>query len=87
MKTRNWKSTAIRNKFSIQTSWTPTEHFLRVQALIKKNIYVGNLDFSFITENLTILKYFLLKVTMLKKMQNFKFTFRSQKHTLPLEIS
>ena len=36
---------------------------------------VGNTNFSFVTENLRILKIFPMKVAILGKMKNFKFTF------------
>ena len=39
-------------------------------------MYVGNTNFSFVTENLRIFKLFPMKITILGKMKNFKFTFR-----------
>ena len=36
---------------------------------------VGNTNFSFVTKNLRILKIFPMKITILGKMKNFKFTF------------
>ena len=40
----------------------PNCHFLRVNAIIKKAMHVGNANFYFIAKNLTVLTYFLLKV-------------------------
>ena len=39
-------------------------------------MYVGNTDFTFVTENLRIFKIFPMKITILGKMKNFKLTFR-----------
>ena len=38
-------------------------------------MHVGNTNFSFVTENLRIFEIFLMKITILEKMKNFKFTF------------
>ena len=38
-------------------------------------MHVGNPNFSFVTENLRIFKIFRMKITILGKMKNFKFTF------------
>ena len=50
-------------------------NFIQVYALIKKAMPVGNTNFSFVTENLRIFKIFPMKITILGKMKNFKFTF------------
>ena len=40
-----------------------------------KAMYVGNTNFSFVTENLRIFKIFSMKITILGKMKNVNFTF------------
>ena len=55
---------------------TANRRFLGAYAL--KTVSVGNYDCSFMTDNLKILKWFLLKV-LLKQMPNFKFIFHRNK--------
>ena len=53
---------------------------------MKKPVYVGNTNFSFVTENLRIFKIFSMKITILGKMKNFKFTCHKNMN-YPLERS